>query len=187
MKLSRRESIMAMVTAAVVLVGGSIWLGDPWFRAWRSGAEEERRMEDRLKIADRLIAQEDAVKVRFEALRQGLQTFPAGEDVTAQLLRKLQGTAAQHQLVLLSQTPDEEKRVGRLYELSITCSWEGSLDSMVRFLYALQEQGAIVDVQQLSITPVRGESSALRGMIKVDYAYSRSEGSATASNQPRNP
>ena len=187
MKLSRRESIMAIATAAVVLIGGSFWLGDPWYRDWRSGAQEHRRMDDRLKIAERLIGQEEAIRARFEALRGGLQTFPEGEDVTAQLLRRLQQAAAAHGVVLLSQTPDTEKQAGRLYELSITCSWEGGLDSLVRFLYALQEQGAIVDVQQLTATPRQGESSALRGMFKVDYAYSRGAATAPATIQQGNP
>ncbi len=176
MKLTPRETRLGFITLLAVLGGLSFWIIGPKHKEWRSNQEEIALLLRRQLTAQRLIDQSDDLQLRLSELREHLPQHPAGADVTAQILRNLQQFADQHGVLLLRREPEPERSIGDLYELAITCTWEGSLEALVRFLYALQTQGAIVNVRQLTITPVQGAPEKLRGALTVDYAYSRTTG-----------
>lgn len=173
MKLNPRETRLALITLVAVLGGLTFWLGEPRLEAWRENQEHVEMLVRRQVSAQRLLDQKPELDNRLRQLREELPQHPQGTDVTAQLLRNLQQFADQHNLLLLRREPEPERAIGDLYELSITCTWEGELPALVHFFYALQSQGAIVDVRQLTITPVQGSPNRLRGTLTVDYAYSR--------------
>ncbi len=174
MKLNKRESRLAVITLIAVLIGVTWLMGEPRYEEWQANQEESELLARRQAAAQRLLDQTDALDERLATLREELPQHPRDADVTSQLLRNLQQFADQHGLLLLRREPEPEREVGDLYELAITCTWEGELSALVHFLYALQAQGAIVDVRQLTITPSQGDPSRLRGTFTVDYAYSRS-------------
>jgi len=174
MTLNKREAVLAVITLVVVLVGGTYWLVEPRFEEWRSNSEEVDYLMARRAAAQRLIDQRGNLDERLSQLRERLPQYPAEIDViTSQLLRNLQRFADENQLTLLRREPEPERQIGDLYEASISVTWEGDLNALVRFLYALQAQGTIVDIRQLTITPVQGAPNRLRGNFTVDYAYSR--------------
>ncbi len=188
MTLSTREYILAIVTLAVILFGGTFYVGDPMWKEYKSLKEERQRLADRERIARRLLERQGEINERLDALRQEMPTYPAELDVTSQLLKSLQKTADQHGLVILRQEPDRERHVGDLYEMAISCAWQGELNSLIHFLYAMQFQGAIVDFRQLSIAPVRGEGLLLKGNFIVDFAYSRIQpGAGGSAEEPAAP
>ncbi len=173
MKLNPRERILATGALIAVLAAVTYWVGEPRYAEWRETAQMEEALRQRKIIAERLLDQRDELHQRMEDLREELPRHPMEADVTSQLLRSLQRTADEHNLQLLRREPEEERQIGELYELAITCTWEGTLDALVHFLYALQTQGAIVDVRHLTIAPVSGAPAQLRGSFTVDCAYSR--------------
>ncbi len=173
MTLTRRETRLALMTLAIVLVGLTFWVGEPKYEEWKRLSTEAEALHQRRVIAERLMSQKPELDSRLEVLRETLPAHPAELDVTSQILRNLQRTADEHGLTLLRREPDRERPIGDLYELAVTCTWEGELRALVHFLYALQSQGAIVDVRQLTIAPVQGAPNRLRGNLTVDYAYSR--------------
>ncbi len=174
MKLNKRESRLAIIALIAVLIGLTYWIGEPRYEAWKQMNEEVDFLLHRQAAAQRLLDQTDDLNERLARLREQLPQHPRDADVTSQLLRNLQQFADEHGLLLLRREPEPERQIGDLYELAITATWEGELSSLVHFLYALQAQGAIVDVRQLTITPVQGTPNRLRGTLTVDYAYSRS-------------
>ena len=173
MKLNQRESRLAVVALVAVLVGLTYWVGEPRYEEWKQNNEEVELLIRRQAAAQRLLDQTPELNDRLAFLREQLPQHPPEADVTSQLLRNLQTFADEHGFLLLRREPEPERPIGDLYELAITCTWEGELQSLVHFLYALQSQGAIVDVRQLTITPVQGAPNRLRGTLTVDYAYSR--------------
>ena len=178
MKLNPRETRLALITLIVVLVGLTYWIGEPRYREWQQQNEEVELLERRRDAAQRLLDQTADLEGRLAELREALPQYVEGTDVTSQILRNLQQIADEHNFLLLRREPEPERRIGDLYELAITCTWEGELRALVHFLYALQAQGAIVDVRQLTVTPVQGDGSRLRGTLTVDYAYSRTPAGA---------
>lgn len=173
MKFSLRELVLAWATTVVVLLGLTYWLGQPKAKEWRDAVKAREQLTWRIKEIDHLMSDQDSVSARIAEIRKQLPQHPAGKDVTAELMMTLEKTAQEHGLSLLRREPEEEKSVGDLFEVAINCTWEGELDAVVHFLYALQVQGAILDVRQMTITPGQGGPDRLKGNFTVDCAYTR--------------
>jgi len=110
------------------------------------------------------------------------------KDVTADSLKEVQRLATMSQLNLRSLEPDKERQVGdlSLYELSITCNWQGSLESLVTFMAHLQARGAVMDVRSINVAPIPKQQGQLKGSFTVDTAFSRgaeAEGQSPSTRQ----
>jgi hypothetical protein len=67
--------------------------------------------------------------------------------------------------------------------LPIECrEWEASLDALVRFLFELQSEGAMLDIRQLLIKP-RGQG-ILRGRFTLYCAYARAGDAGAGEVEP---
>jgi Tfp pilus assembly protein PilO len=173
MRLSTRELSLAWVTTVVIVVGLTYWFGRTKAQGWRSAGQAREALAIRKRTAEHLLKDQDQVNARLEVLRKQLPQYPASKDVTAEILMTIERTAQQHGLILLRRVPEKEKSVGDLYEVAIDCSWEGELDAITHFLYALQVQGAILDVSQLTMSPGQGGPGRLKGTFTANYAYTR--------------
>jgi len=173
MKVSNRELVLAWLTGSVALLGLTYWLGLPKVEEWKETNKTLDRFQSRIVVAERTLTQKEQWEERLNTIRQRLPQHPVGKDVTAELLKTLERTAQDNGLILLRREPDKEKNVGDLYEVAINCTWEANLEPLVRFLYAIHTQGVILDIRQLSVTPVPGQSGRLKGGFTVDCAYTR--------------
>ncbi|OGV47473.1 MAG: hypothetical protein A2X46_14215 [Lentisphaerae bacterium GWF2_57_35] len=178
MKVSNREIYLGWATLVAVLLAGTYWLGEAKLKEWDEFSTARQALNVRLQEAEVWANRQGVVDKSLDAIRQQLPRYPVGQDVTAELLKTLERTAQSHNLTLLRREPDKEKSVGDLYEVAINCSWEGELDALVHFLYALQVQGAMLDIRQLTITPGQGGPGRLKGNFTVDCAYSRESAGA---------
>ncbi len=173
MKISSRELGLAWVTMVVLILAGTYLFGAPKYEEWKDAVEVKKDLKDRMQLTQRRLERREEWEQRLEAFRGQLPRHPATKAVTAELLKSLEQTARQHGLTLLTREPEKEKHVGDLYELAIRCSWQGDLGALVHFLYAIQMQGATLDVRQLSVKPAKGDAEMLQGVFTVDYAYTR--------------
>ena len=173
MKVTKREFTLAWVTLAAILIGVSYLLGEPMLKKWRENSAEKERYQVRIEKAERTLKQRNNWLSRFKHLKNDLPQHPTGKDVTSELLKTLERTAQENGLTLLRREPQKEKNVGDLYEVAINCTWEGELESLTRFLYAVQTKGAILDIHQLTVTPATRKQGRLKGNFTVDCAYSR--------------
>lgn len=178
MKLSNRELALGWMTVVTVVLGVTYWFGGPKAEEWRNARKAMSGLRDRRQMAESLLTRQDSINSRLAALRQQLPEHPKDKDVTAELLKMLERTAREQNLNLLRREPEKEKSVGDLYEVAINCTWEADLGALVRFLYALQVQGAILDIRQLTMTPAEGGGEKLKGNFTVDCAYSRASDGA---------
>jgi hypothetical protein len=173
MKFSSRELVLAWTTAVIVLGGVTVWMINPRIQEWKEGSRVRSALADRRRSAERLLKKKDDVNKDLDVFRKQLPQYPAGQNVTSELLKMLESKAQENGLTLLRREPDEEKSVGDLFEVSIKCSYETELEGLVHFLYALQIQGAILDVHELSVQPMQGSGSRLKGNVTIDFAYTR--------------
>ncbi len=183
MKFSPREWILAWATAAVALGGVTYALAAARMGDWRELRRARTQLEQRQAAVGRLLRQKDNIDQRLEALRGQLARFPSGQDVTADLLLSLERMAREQGLNLSRREPEKERSVGDLYEVAINCTWEADLEALVRFLYALQQQRVILNIRQLTVTPVPGRPGTLRGSFALDCAFSRDEAAPPAEAQ----
>ena len=181
---SRRELILGFVTGSVLLLGFSYLLGAPAITRWRAATEQRQRLAGERKVAQRLIAQRGEWAQRLEEQRKGIPVHGLQDPVSAVLLKRIEQLASENGLTLSRVQPDKEKSIGDLFELAIDCAWEGSLEQLVRFLYAVQKQGAILDLRQLTISPGPGAAGRLKGNFTVFFAFSRSGAAAAPAGNP---
>jgi Tfp pilus assembly protein PilO len=174
MKLNTREIGLAWVTAITVILGGTYWFAQPKVQEWKDIDKAMQTLQLKKKESEHLLGGRDDVNRRLDEIRGQLPAHPVGKDVTAELLRMLERTAQQNGVSLLRREAERERSAGDIYEVAINCNWEGDLDAVVRFLYALQSQGAILDVRQLTMSPIPGGRVRLKGNCTVDFAYTRS-------------
>lgn len=175
MKLSRRELILAFSTGAVVLMGLSYLLGEPAVGRWRAAVERRQKLSDERKLAQRLIAQRGDWEARYQQQRADIPVHGANDPVSALLLKRVEQLASENGLTLSRVQPDKERNIGDLFELAIDCAWDGTLETLVRFLYAVQKQGAILDIRQLTVSPGQGAPDRLKGNFTLFFAFRRIE------------
>lgn len=173
MKFSSRELVLSWVTCVVVLIGISYWFGKPKLETWRELARNQEAVNRRLEISQRLLDQRGQWDQRLNDLRIKLSKYPFDRDVTADYLKILERVANESKLSLLKRKPKKEKHHGDLYELAIDCTWEGDLDALVHFLYALEQENVTMDLEQLTVTLKAGGKGELKGNFTLMCVYTR--------------
>jgi Tfp pilus assembly protein PilO len=181
MKMSSREMMLAWVTGMVSLFGVSYLVAAPKIKEWGEIMSKREEISKKIDLTQRLIDQNPAWEAKLAELRQKLPQYPADKDVTADLLIRIEKIASAHGLSLPSRTMDKETQAGDMYELAAKCNWEGKLEPLVRFLFDLQQEDAILDVSQLLAAP--NEKRVLKGTITVYCSYSRIK-PGTAGDKP---
>ncbi|HEY8241218.1 MAG TPA: GspMb/PilO family protein [Kiritimatiellia bacterium] len=174
MKLNRRELVLTGATLLVVVGGASVWLGEPLLKKWDDAAAARTRLENEQREAEHIIEQRAEWEGRLNGLRERMPKHLENEQVTAGLLRTIKQTADANRINVSRLQPDEEKDLGDgLREVAIECTWDADLDGLVHFLFAVQVQGAILDIRQMTIQPMQGIAGRLRGNFTVYNAFSR--------------
>ena len=173
MKLSPRETVLMLVTMTVILFAVPAFLARPKWNEWKRIKEEQKDIRWAIERYQRDVAEREKVLKELDSLGQMLQEFPANQEMDVHWLAIMRGAAAKNNLTIMKSTPGDEKRVGRVYELPIECTWEGSDAALTRFLFDLQSKGAMMDVRQLLAKPK--SASSLRGRLSLSCAYRKKE------------
>lgn len=171
MKLSRREMILGCLTLSAIIIGFTFWLGEPKLKSWRLLSNEKENLYEQIEKNKLIISRADTFKQRLSELQKQIPQFESKRQITPELLKGIQTIAKKHSLKLPRIQPGKEKQLGDLYELHITCSWEGSLDALTHVLFDLQSAGSRYDVTQIHITPL--SSDHLKGSMEIACAYYR--------------
>lgn len=171
MKMSHRELMLAWITAVIALFGVSYLVAAPKLKEWEALKASRDEAARKIEVTQHLIDQNPAWESKLSALRRKLPRYPVDKDVTADLLIRIERIASSRGLILPSRDMGKETQAGDMYELAAVCQWEGKLDPLVRFLFDLQQEDAILDVSELSAAP--NEKRVLKGSFTVYCSYSR--------------
>ncbi len=176
MKISSRELGLLWTTGMVALFGITYMLAQPRIREWKDLRDKQADAARRIQATERLNAQAPQWERKLAEFRKKLPQYPPEKDVTADLLIRIEKMASAHGLTLPSRDSEKEVLKGDMYELAVNCKWEGKLDSLVHFLFDVQNEDAILDVSQLTVSP--NEKRVLRGSFTVYCSYSRTTSGA---------
>ncbi len=171
MKMSSRELGLLWATGIVTLFGLTYLLAQPSVKAWKDLRASQMEVERKIQAAERLKSQGPQWEAKLADFRRQLPQYPPDKDVTADLLIRIEKLASANGLTLPSRDVEKEAQKGDMHELAVNCKWEGKLESLVRFLFALQNEDAILDTSQLTVAP--SEKRVLRGSFTVYCSYSR--------------
>ncbi len=177
MKLSAREMILALATAGVLVVAGTWLWSEARFDSLKEVRQQRERQRQIVQRSQQLLSREDEWRERLASIHQQLPRYGVEERVSATLMQMMESKASSANLSLLRATPERERQAGELYEISINYRWEGDLESLVKYLYAMQTERVNLDFRQLSVSPSsdRGQGLRLQGNFIVDIAYTRGD------------
>ena len=182
MIVSEREKGLAIVTAIVLLYGLLFVLfnGKNGQKTKIADFRTKRRERETLYEEYKgLIEQHQVWNDAYAKNADLMPVFESGRQVQTYWLGVLDRLASSNELSIIRRQVGDERQMGDVYELPIECKeWEGSLESLTKFLYDVHAEGAMLDVRKLFIRPgPRG----LRGSFTLFCAYLRSD-----SNSNRN-
>jgi Tfp pilus assembly protein PilO len=171
MKASQREILLGLITLTALLFGLTYWLAGSTIAEQRRIKEDKVRLLRQIELHKRILTEKDGWISRLEELQSQLPVYDDKTAITAELLKLIKRMADEHGLDLVRTQPYREEQKGALYELGVSCNWEGKLDALVRFLYELQSQGVRFDVLQLNAQPDAQRDRILKGSMTIDCAY----------------
>jgi Tfp pilus assembly protein PilO len=171
MKISKRETFLGLTALTIILFGLTYWMAGSRIDEQRRIKAEKVRLLRQIELHKRILAEKDVWYSRLEELQSQLPIYDSKTAITAELLKVIKRMADEQKLDLVRTQPYSEKQTGSLYELGVSCNWEGSLDALVKFLYELQKQGVRFDVLQLNAQPDAQRDRILKGSMIIDCAY----------------
>ena len=184
MTLSRHDRTMLAITAAVVLFG---LLGASWGRRMqvlRERRDEVRTLEDRLFLQRELIAARDLWAARYDKVHDQIFAYGPDDQVEEIWWNKIDEIAERAGLRITQRQTKEETVVAGVHELPLEVrNWDGTLQQLVDFLYALHKEGAMLAIRSLNAQPVRERQGYLKGTFLLHCAFLRAA-SDTTEKQP---
>lgn len=172
MKVSPREMILAIVTIGVVLFVGSGLLASSKLDEFKLLRLEQEQLRESIERSKRLVDRQELATARMGELQGLMPRFPQSKRMDVYWSTEMEKKAAAHSLKIIRHEMGAERQEGPIYELPIECrNWEGSLDSLVHFLFDLQSEGAMLDIRYLRIKPK--DKIVRSGRFSLYCAYMR--------------
>lgn len=174
MTLTRREWVLLLATGTVALFGVSILAGRSKVREWKDLRVERAELRRQVQRDRALIATRPQWDAQLALLSTQVPQFAANAKVDIHWLSVMDNLASKNGVKILAREVGKEKRSGNIYELPIECrEWAGTLESLTRFLFEMQTEGAMLDVRQLLVRPRRPGDSEHRGRFSLSCVYTR--------------
>jgi len=178
--MSLRERTIAAVLGVLALYAAAVGL---WFmsqeNAWRLSKKKYVQAREQRMKEDRLIREKGKWNNAYEAERAKMPTFEEDEKgVDTKFLSRMEALGQENAMTISRRQPGQEQEVGDVYELPITVNdWEGSLENLVKFIYALEhDEEAMFDLSALTIKPSAAHKGYLKGSFTLTCAYMRNKG-----------
>ncbi len=122
----------------------------------------------------RLIREKAKWAEAYEMEKSAMPTFEVGKTTDTTWLQKMDELAAKHYIQISSRQGKEEIEAGDVLELPIEVkTWEGALESLVKFLHELENTSdGMFDVRAISFKP-SNKNGYLKGSFTLTCAYMR--------------
>lgn len=172
MRLSRRELGLAWGTGVLLWFALTYWFASGTLGCWSGYREQRRSFEARIRVAEQWVAQRERWDVRFQELMAKLPSYTEQSKAFDMFSGKLNTLKNRYGLEAPRRENPVENERGELREISVVWQWKGSLDSIVRFLYALQSGNDMMDVSKIVILAKLRNPDQLGGSFTVSYIYS---------------
>jgi len=173
---SLREKAVMATLGVIVLYAIAV---ATWFLSaegsWRKAARGYAKAKVVYQGEVKLIGEKRKWTEAYENEKKAMPTCKVGEATDTIWLPMLDGFAMTNHIAISSSQAGAEIEAGDVLELPIEVkSWEGSLESLARFMYELEntEEG-MFDITRLSVKPISSKPGYLRGSFTLNCAYMR--------------
>ena len=173
--VTSREKNMLLVAVVAVLYAAAALSYKKQVANWKAAERIYQSAQKKVQEERALIAARDEWSARYEQMRDLMPVFPYDQDVDTHWLNIMDAAASRNGLMIARRQASKEVEVGDVYELPIECKdWEGTREALVKFLYDLHQEGAMLDVRQLFIRPAN-RPGYLKGTFTLYCAYMRGD------------
>ena len=170
-----REKAILAVLGMIVLYAFAVIL---WFSSaessWATAAKTYDRAKKTYENEVKLIGEKRKWVDAYENEKATMPTFESGKATDTTWRRKLDEIAGRHNIIISSAQAGAEVEAGDVLELPIEVkSWEGCLESLVKFMHELENTNdGMFDITQLNFKP-SSKRGYLRGSFTLNCAYMR--------------
>lgn len=175
MKLSHHEQTLATVTVLAILFGILGLKLKPGLEEWRERTATLETLRRVRTESRNLIDQGPQWRENYESFKDQMPVFEPGRQVDTYWMSIMDRLADEFKVSITRRQVGREVLVGDVYEFSTDCQWEAPLDAFTRFLCAMQDAGAMLDVRELVIRTNSTRKGYLRGSFTLYCAYMRGE------------
>lgn len=172
-----KEQAVAAVLGMVALYALAAGL---WFMhseaAWKKARRQYDKAVETYDRECRLIAEKRKWTDAYEAEKAAMPTFEAGKATDTTWLKKMDELAEKHHIAISQRQSGKEVEAGDVLELPIDVkTWEGSLESLVKFMHELENTGeGMFDIRSLNFKP-SSKKGYLKGSFTLTCAYMRED------------
>lgn len=174
-KLSRRESISALVCILVLLVLflDRVMLRSLWSRS-RSIREEIQTLEQAVANHRKLLSRKGIISVDLEIYGDYLQPAASEEVEMAKLLKEIEGFTKESKVSVsrIRPLPGEEGDLYQEFVIEVEC--RSSLEQWLRFVYLIESSRSLFDIQKARLAREEGEER-LKGYLILSKIAMRGE------------
>ena len=156
MIVSEREKGLLVVTVLVLLYGALFMVYGKQRDKINAAIGQRRQRETQLAMERDLISQRAIWDEAYGDNSSLMPVFESARQVETHRLNLVERLAKDSGLTIIRRQVGEERQEGDVFEIPIECrEWEGSLESVVKFLYAVHSEGAMLDVRKLTVHDLR--------------------------------
>jgi hypothetical protein len=156
----------------VLLFAGTAMVGKSKIDDLKEMRSERDKLNNSIERNKSLVDQKEKWTKRMEAFKGKMPRFPQGKHMDVYWSNEVEKKANANDFKILKYEVGSEHQEGPIYELPIECrDWEGSLDSLVHFLFDLESKGAMLDVRYLRVKPKN--KTIRKGRFSLYCAYMR--------------
>lgn len=172
MRMTTREIMLLLITLVIALFGATALFARPKYREWKEMGVRREALRADIERDRMMVNSRDRWASELITLSKELPHFGASERMDTHWLSTMEAIAARNGVNIMRRQAGEERRMGDVFELPIECrDWEAELEPLVKFLFDLQSQGAMLDVRHLLVKPK--SAGTLRGRLSLSCAYTR--------------
>ena len=183
MKMAPREIALGIATLGVGLFALTLSMAKPKIDQWKELRGQCSQLKQLIASNQQLIQAKDVWAKKLAGQGEQLQSFPADRQMDVYWLSTMDRIAAANNVTITKRQAGEVTQDGNVYELPIECKeWSADLPSLVRFLFELQNQGAMLDIRLLNIKPHK--EGQLRGRFELYCAYTKDEATPAPTPAP---
>jgi len=173
--ISTREKRLVIVTVLVLCYAVVGFTARGRVTKWRELLDEAEKTRRDYVTRESLIDKRETWIQRYEDDRELMDRFADGVKLDTHWYKILDDAMKVSGLSIARRNISPEKpAVGDVHEIAIDCNdWRGTIDNLVRFLYALHSAGVMLDVRKLYIRPEVRTPGGLNGNFTLFCAYMR--------------
>ena len=172
MSMSKREKVMSVATLFVIAFGVvGTQIGDR-LKIISEKREELSSLDSDIFLQNELIAAKPRYSAKYDEIKHQIPVFEKGNEVNTYWQYIMDNEATKHNVHIGSRRPLGQTRESDVSEYAVEVrNWEATLSSFVKFMHAMQSQGAMLNIREMNIQPKPNAPGMLQGAFTLYCAY----------------